>query len=199
MPDLRPPPGHGRLAVPGEPAVTPRRVAAGRACALAGALITLGSMFLPWYTLRLRISSYADLSAFAIVHIGGARLNCDPPAGGGCHLSAQVGVLATGLWNWRALIAAGAAGIAACVLLRVLRAGPDSPRAWRALTVFAAATTVLVLAALLTGPIGPTAPPGMPSLGLDLASSPAYGAFLALAGALAALAGAVLARRRPPG
>lgn len=190
-----------------------RRPAAGRLIAAAGAAVTLGSMFLPWYSVSLRIRSYADLSVLALARIDGAGLQCSTPSGSGCHVSAQVGALAAGVWDWRTLIAVGAAAVLAVVVARAIRpAQPPSaqpanarpagarsadtaparvkPTPWQVLAAFTAGTVALVTAAIVVSPV---AQPGLPGPPLDLSSSPSYGAIVGLAGSLIALAGALLA------
>ncbi|HEX9065649.1 MAG TPA: hypothetical protein VF843_11110 [Streptosporangiaceae bacterium] len=169
----------------------PRGRAAGRLIAAAGAAITLASMFLPWYSVSLRIKSYADLATFANAHVGGAHLVCDPPAGAGCHLSAQVGALTQGIGDWRTLIAVSAAAVLLSVVLRATRPG-RAGGGWRLLTVLAAVTSGLAVAAVLVGPVGPAPAAGLLGSRIDLASSASFGVFVAVAGAMLALAGALL-------
>ncbi len=187
-----------------------RRIVAGLLIAAAGAVTTLGSMFLPWYSVSVRIRSYADLSIVANARIDSAGLVCGAPSGGGCHVSAQVGALTGGVWDWRTLIAVGAAVVLVIVAARAMRPGRSRPEAagpapirrgrWRVLAAAAAATAGLVAAAILVSPVGSAAAgqPGSHGQPLDLSSSLAYGAIVGLAGALVALTGTVLAGSRLP-
>lgn len=182
----------GRQPVTGGQQVTGRLIAA------AGAVVTLASMFLPWYSVNLRISSYADLSIMAIARINSAGLVCGRQPGHGCHVSAQVGPLTGGIWDWRPLIAVGAAAVLILVLAAAMRPAerrpaPFRPARWRVLLGAAAVTAALVTAAVLVSPVSAHSQPGLPAPSLVLTSSLSYGAFAGLAGALIALAGAVLA------
>lgn len=168
--------------------------------AASGAAVVLASMFLPWYSVSLRISSYADLSLVAIARINTAGLVCGPPAGHGCHVSAQVGALTGGIWDWRTLIAVGAAAVLVLIVAGAMRPAAREPRRatpgrWRLLLGCAAVTAALVTAALLISPISPKTQPGLPAPSLALTCSLSYGAVAGLAGALIALAGALLAAR----
>ena len=141
-----------------------RRSSAGQLIAVSGAVITLASMFLPWYTVSVRIRSYADLSIVAIARIDSGGMVCSPPSGHGCHVSAQVGALTGGIWDWRTLIAVGAAAVLVLVVARATRPAQippvqTPPVRWRLLAGFTAATTVLVMTA------APAAATGLPASG----------------------------------
>ena len=111
----------------GEAGARPRP-ATGNVVTAAGAAVTLGSLFLPWYVVHLRITGYASLSVFGMLHVGNMHLSCAPRAGASCSASATVGALAAGVWDWRALIAVGAAGILLLQVLRAMnRARPPGP------------------------------------------------------------------------
>src|SRR5258706_12695729 len=56
-----------------------RRPPSGSLIAAVGAAVTLVSLFLPWYALRLQITDYRSLSAVAMIHINGGPPPCDPP------------------------------------------------------------------------------------------------------------------------
>src|SRR5262245_66040679 len=57
-----------------------QRPAPGGLVAAAGGAITLTSLFLPWYTLRLAATNFASVSIFTQIHMhGGDRyFSCDP-------------------------------------------------------------------------------------------------------------------------
>lgn len=163
--------------------------------ACAGAAVTLGSMFLPWYVVHLRVVSYADLSEFVLLHVGGLHLSCEPRAGASCFVSARVGALAGGIADWRTLIAVGAAAILLYLGLRAMNAGRAAglAREWRVVTVLAAVTGLLAAAGLVVNPL--TVPAGATGPGLNASLS--YGGIVGLAGALAAVAGGLALRRSP--
>src|SRR5258706_4176224 len=104
-----------------------RRPPSGSLIAAVGAAVTLVSLFLPWYALRLQITDYRSLSAVAMIHINGGRLLCDPP-GPECHETLSVGALVAGVLGWRSLIAVGAAGILLSVGPPAIQAGSASKR-----------------------------------------------------------------------
>ena len=191
---------------PAEPGIrgeagTRPRPATGSVVAGAGAAVTLGSLFLPWYVVHLRITGYASLSVFAMLHVGNMHLSCAPRAGASCAASATVDALAAGVWDWRALIAVGAAGILLLQVFRAMNRGRPPGRLphWQAVTAVAAATAACVLAAVLADPL---TVPGAAGLGLSLgrgfglSASLSYGAAVGLAGAVVAVAGGLLLRDR---
>jgi hypothetical protein len=168
--------------------------ATGSVVAGVGAAVTLGSLFLPWYVVHLRITGYAGLSVFAMLHVGNMHLSCAPQTGASCTVSATVGALAAGVWDWRALIAVGAASILLLQVLRAMNRGrpPGRMRQWQAVTAVAAATAACVLAAVLASPL---TVPGEAGLGLSLgrgfglSASLSYGAAVGLCGAVTAVIG----------
>jgi len=166
--------------------------ATGSLVAGAGAGLTLGSLFLPWYVVHLRITGYASLSVFAMLRVGNMHLNCHPPAGTSCSASAAVDALAAGAWDWRALIAVGAASVLLLLVFRAMNRG--RPHGWllrgQTVTAVAAATVACVLAAGLANPL---TVPGAAELGLSASLS--YGAAFGLCGAVAAVSGGLLLRR----
>ena len=181
------------------------RPAAGGVVAGVGAAVTLGSLFLPWYVVHLRITGYASLSVFALLHVGNMHVSCAPLAGASCSASATVGALAAGVWDWRAMIAVGAASILLLQLLRAMNRGrpPARMRHWKAVTAVAAATAACVLAAVLASPVTVPGPAGLGlGRGFGLSASLSYGAAVGLCGAVTAVIGGLLLRdriRREPG
>ncbi len=169
----------------------PPRPATGSLVAGAGAGLTLGSLFLPWYVVHLRITGYASLSVFALLRVGNMHLSCHPPAGTSCSASAAVDALAAGAWDWRALIAVGAASVLLLLVFRAMNRGRPHGRLLRGQTVtaVAAATAAFVLAAVLAKPL---TVPGAAELGLSASLS--YGAAVGLCGAVAAVIGGLLLR-----
>src|SRR5713226_8881014 len=117
------------------------------------------------------------------------RLICDPP-GPECHETLSVGALVAGIWDWRSLIAVGAAVIILYVALRAMQ--PESAsrrlRDWQVVTVLATATALPALAAVVVDPV--SVPATGARLGLDSALS--YGAIVGLAGALVAVIGGLM-------
>ena len=166
-----------------------RRPPSGSLIAAVGAAVTLVSLFLPWYALRLQITDYRSLSAVAMIHINGGRLLCDP-SGPECHETLSVGALVAGIWDWRSLIAVGAAVIILYVALRAMQ--PESAsrrlRDWQVVTVLATATALPALAAVVVDPV--SAPATGARLGLDSALS--YGAIVGPAGAVVAVIGGLM-------
>jgi len=166
-----------------------RRPPSGSLIAAVGAAVTLVSLFLPWYALRLQITDYRSLSAFAMIHINGGRLLCDP-SGPECHETLSVGALVAGIWDWRSLIAVGAAVIILYVALQAMQ--PESAsrrlRDWQVVTVLATATALPALAAVVVDPV--SVPATGARLGLD--SALAYGAIVGPAGAVVAAVGGLM-------
>ena len=172
---------------------TRQRPAPGSLVAGTGAVLTLGSLFLPWYVVHLRITGYASLSVFAMLRVGNMHLNCDPRAGSSCSASATVDALAAGVWDWRALIAVGAACVLLLLVFRAMNRSRPHGRLlrWQTVTAVAAATAACVLAAALAKPL---TVPGAAELGLSASLS--YGAVVGLCGAVAASTGGLLLRDR---
>src|SRR5258706_7025841 len=160
--------------------------------AAVGAAVMLGSLFLPWYALRLQIPDYRSLSAVAMIHINGGRRLCAPP-GPECHETLRCGALVAGSWHWRSLIAVGAAVIILYVAFRAMQ--PESAsrrlRDWQVVTVLATATALPALAAVVVDPV--SVPATGARLGLDSALS--YGAIVGPAGAVVAVIGGLMVWR----
>ncbi len=173
------------------PASGPRwqRPPTGSLIAVAGSVVMLASLLLPWYVVRARPVHYDDLSTFAVLHASGMRLVCESSARP-CSLSASTGVLAAGIWDWRTLIAVGSGAIALYVVIgaQAARFAAARQRDWQVLIALAASTAAVTLAAAIVSPV--SGPDGAALLGLS--SSSAYGTAVGLAGALAAVVGAAL-------
>jgi hypothetical protein len=170
-----------------------RRPRPGSIIAACGGTLTLASLFLPWYSLRLRITDFAGVSQLAVIHVhgGDSYFACDA-LGPTCHESLTVGALAAGIWDWRTLTAVGAAAI----VLYVVFSAQSGPRARRrpdgqVLIGLGFGTAVMTLAALIVSPV--SVPDSDTQLGLS--SSPSYGSAVGLAGSLVAVLGGVLAWR----
>jgi hypothetical protein len=167
-----------------------QRPAPGGLVAAAGGAMTLTSLFLPWYTLRLSATNFASVSIFAQIHgHGGDRyFSCDPikPM---CRESLTAGALVAGIWDWRTLIAIGAAAVVLYVVIRAqsgtgLRQWPD----WQVLVALGGGTAAVAAIAAVVSPVSVT----QSALPLRLSSSVAYGAAIGVAGALAALIGGLM-------
>jgi len=175
---------------PGVPAQVSRwlRPANGGLIAAAGSAAMLVSLFLPWYAVRVQIlGHHVDSSAFAMLRIGSMQLACDQPAGSPCSEPAGVAALAAGIWDWRTLIAVGAAAIVLYVMVRAQNGSVPGRRDGQVLTALAAGTAGVTVAAAAVSPVSVTGPAW-----LGIISVPSYGAGVGLAGAAVAVAGALL-------
>jgi hypothetical protein len=171
-----------------------RRPPTGSIVAACGGSLTLASLFLPWYSLRLRITDFAGVSQLALMQVpgGDSYLDCyalGPP----CHESLTVGALAGGIWDWRTLTAVGAAAIVLYVAFSAqtgpaARQFPDG----QVLMGLGFGTAVVIAAALVVSPLG--VPDTASRFGLS--SSLSYGAPVGLAGSLVAMLGGVLLWQR---
>jgi hypothetical protein len=159
--------------------------------------MTLTSLFLPWYTLRLSATNFASVSIFAQLHVHGADryFSCDPikPM---CRESLTAGALVAGIWDWRTLIALGAAAIVLWVVISAqsgtgLRRWQD----WQVLLALGTGTAAVTIIAVAVSPVSAPAS----ALPLRLSSSLAYGSAFGVAGALAALLGGLMLWRTARG
>ena len=166
-----------------------QRPATGSIVAGTGAMVTLGSIFLPWYVVHLQITGYASLSVFAMLRVGNMHLLCSPPAGASCPTSASVDALAAGAWDWRALIAVGAASILLLLVFRGINRGRSGGRMphRQAVAVVAAALAVCILAAMAVNPLTVS---GAAAIGMSTSLS--YGAAIGMVGAVGAIIGGLL-------
>ncbi len=86
-----------------------------------GAAVTLGSMFLPWYVVHLRDHRVCQPVGFRDAarreHATGLRA---ARRGVVLRIGQSVGALAAGVWDWRALIAVGAASVLLLLAFRVM-------------------------------------------------------------------------------
>jgi len=167
-----------------------QRPAPGGLVAAAGGAVTLTSLFLPWYTLRLAATNFASVSIFTQIHVhGGDRyFSCDPikPV---CRESLTAGALVAGIWDWRTLIALGAAAIVLYVLIRAQSGtGPRRWPDWQVLVALGTATAAVAIIAAVVSPVGVPAS----ALPLRVSSSLAYGSAIGVAGALAGLLGGLM-------
>src|SRR5215467_16325675 len=167
-----------------------QRPAPGGLVAAAGGAMTLTSLFLPWYALRLSATNFASVSIFAQIHVyGGDRyFSCDPvkPV---CRESLTTGALVAGIWDWRTMIALGAAAIVLYVVIRA-QSG-TSPRRWPDWQVLVALGSVTAAVTVIAFMVSPVSAPVRASP-LRLSSSLAYGAAIGIAGALVALTGGLM-------
>ncbi len=158
------------------------RPANGSLIAATGSAVMLVSLLLPWYAVRVQIIHYGDLSTSALLRLGDVRFLCDPA----CSESAGVGPLAAGVWDWRTLIAVGAAAMVLCVMVRAQNGSAPGRRDGQVLTALAVGTAGVTLAVV----VSPVSVAGPAWLGIT--SAPSYGAAVGLGGAAAAVAGALL-------
>ena len=177
-----------------------RRPPSGSIVAACGGALTLASLFLPWYSLRLRITDFAGVSQLALMHVpgGDSYLDCSalgPP----CHESLTVGALAGGIWDWRTLTAVGAAAIVLYVVFsaQIVFSAQTGPAArqrpdGQVLIGLGFGTAVVTAAALVVSPLG--GPDSATRFGLS--SSLSYGAPVGLVGSLVAVLGGVLLWQR---
>jgi hypothetical protein len=152
--------------------------------------MTLTSLFLPWYTLRLSATNFASVSIFAQIHVqGGDRyFSCDPvkPM---CRESLTAGPLVAGIWDWRTLIALGAAAVVLYVVIRAQSGtGPSQWPDWQALVGLGGGTAAVAVIAAVVSPVTVQES----TLPLRLSSSLAYGSAIGVAGTLAALVGGLM-------
>jgi hypothetical protein len=150
----------------------------------------LTSLFLPWYTLRLSATNFASVSIFAQIHVqGGDRYfscNAIKPM---CQESLTAGALVAGIWDWRTLIALGAAAIVLYVVIRAQSGSmPGRWPDWQVLVALGGPTAVVAVIAAVVSPVSVP----VSALPLRVSSSLAYGGAAGLAGALAALLGGLL-------
>ena len=174
-----------------------RRPAQGGLVAAAGGAVTLTSLFLPWYTLRLSATNFASVSVFAQIHVhGGDRyLSCDPikPM---CGESLTAGALVAGIWDWRTLIALGAAAVLLYVVIRAQSGtGPREWPDWQVLVALGCGTAAVTVIAAVVSPVSVP----VSALSLRLSWSLAYGAAIGVAGALAAMIGGLMLWRTERG
>ena len=165
-----------------------QRPAPGGLVAAAGGAVTLTSLFLPWYTLRLSATNFASVSIFAQIHVHGGARSCDPikPM---CRESLNAGALVAGIWDWRTLIALGAAAVVLYVVIRAQSGtGPRQWPDWQVLVALGGGTAVVTVIAFVVSPV--SAP--VSASPLRLSSSLAYGAAIGIAGALVALTGGLM-------
>lgn len=168
-----------------------QRPGPGHLVAGTGAVAMLVSPLLPWYELRLQVAGPVGGAAFATVHAGSMHATCSPPPGP-CSVSASVGLLAAGIWDWRLLIVAGAAATLLVLVIGTVLPGRlwQGSRSAQLVTVVASATAVFVLASIAMNPLS-TAGTSWPGLSASLS----YGAAVGVAGVAAAIAGGLLLRR----
>jgi hypothetical protein len=152
--------------------------------------MTLTSLFLPWYSLRLSATNFASVSIFAQIHVrGGDRYFSCEPIKPMCRESLTAGALVAGIWDWRTLIALGAAAIVLYVVIRAQSA--SAPRHWPDWQVLVALGTGTAAVTIIAAVVSPVGVPES-ALPLRLSSSLAYGAAIGVAGALTALLGGLM-------
>jgi hypothetical protein len=106
-----------------------------------------------------------------------------------CRESLTAGALVAGIWDWRTLIAIGAAAIMLYVLIRAQSGtGPSRWSGWQVLVALGTCTAAVTIIAAVVSPVSVPEP----TLSLSLRSSMAYGAAIGVAGALAALLGGLM-------
>jgi len=174
-----------------------QRPAPGALVAAGGGAMTLTSLFLPWYALRLSATNFASVSIFAQIHLNGGDRSfaCDPvkPV---CRESLTTGALVAGIWDWRTMIALGSAAIVLYVVIRA-QSG-TSPRRWPDWQVLVALGSGTAAVTGIAAVVSPVSVPDS-ALPLRLSSSLAYGSAIGVAGALAALLGGLMLWRTARG
>lgn len=149
--------------------VEPRRLGAGDWIALGATVVLLVFLYLPWYSIQIAFSSFDANQTFGSISALGDG------AGGWRFLIFVCCLLIFGYLFWRT------------VLSRQVRL--PLPH-WQLLTVLTSLNLLLTLLAFLVKPGGGTSVAG-------LSFTWAYGAYVGLAAAAVAVAGAVLRRRDP--